>query len=238
MLSRAYERFEDRILEVERLLSLCTADDANYRIKKESAQKDDALLRGAHVLLCSHLEGYFEDLVSDMISAYDHLASHVVLLPEELRAQQVTGGAHKWEVKEPSKRWQIMQVWASHPLVQTWREKPPGCMEASFHIDGFSNPGSNEIDSLFKTVGIRDVWERFREIEPDQLIFQSMNAIVNRRNQIAHGNANATITLADARLYVKRARRIAEVFEKLVSDNVNFQLTYEDCWRALDADAV
>src|SRR5262245_38289583 len=127
MPSKAFKKFGDRMLEVKRLHSLCTREDEDYRIKKSNAEKDDALLRGAHVLLCSHLEGYFEDLISDLITAYDHLTSHVALLPEELRAQQVTGGSAKWEIKEPAKRWQIMQKWAVHPLIKSSEEKPIGC---------------------------------------------------------------------------------------------------------------
>jgi HEPN superfamily RiboL-PSP-like protein len=234
MPSGAFTKFALRILEVKRLLSLCTPEDADYRIKKDNVERDDALLRGAHVLLCSHLEGYFEDLVSDLISAYDHLASHVALLPDELRAQQVTGGSSKWEVKDPRKRWQTVQAWSIHPLIQSDAEKPIGCMEASLHIDGFSNPGSNEIETLFRTVGISDIWASFRVVEPDQLIFQSVNAIVHRRNQIAHGNADATITLSDANLYVQRAERIAEVFEQLIFAEINHRLTFQDCWSALE----
>jgi hypothetical protein len=234
MQSGAYLKFGNRMLEVKRLLALCTPDTADYRIKLNNVERDDALLRGTHVLLCSHLEGYFEDLISDLISAYDHLASHVALLPEELRARQVTGGSSKWEIKDPNKRWEMMQGWAIHPLIRSNGEKPVGCMEASLHIEGFSNPGSNEIEHLFRTVGIVDIWTHFKAIEPDQLIFQSVNAIVHRRNQIAHGDANATIPLADAELYVKRAERIAEVFEQLVSDEINFRLTYFDCWSALE----
>jgi hypothetical protein len=107
-------------------------------------------------------------------------------------------------------------------------------MEASLHIDGFSNPGSNEIETLFRTVGISDIWASFRVVEPDQLIFQSVNAIVHRRNQIAHGNADATITLSDANLYVQRAERIAEVFEQLIFVEINYRLTFQDCWSALE----
>lgn len=233
MPSSAFAKFALRILEVKRLLSLCTPEDADYRIKKDNIERDDALLRGAHVLLCSHLEGYFEDLISDLISAYDHLASHVALLPDELRAQQVTGSSSKWDVKDPRKRWQTVQAWSAHPLIQSDAEKPIGCMEASLHIDGFSNPGSNEIESLFKTVGMPDIWRSFRTLEPNHLIFQSLNAIVLRRNQIAHGNADATITLSDANLYVQRAERIAEVFEELISTEINYRLTFQDCWNAL-----
>ena len=234
MPSGAFTKFALRILEVKRLLSLCTPEDADYRIKKDNVERDDALLRGSHVLLCSHLEGYFEDLVSDLITAYDHLASHVALLPEELRAQQVTGGSSKWEIKDPRKRWQTVQAWSTHPLIQSDAEKPIGCMEASLHIDGFSNPGSNEIESLFRTVGIPEIWDSFRAIEPNQLIFQTVNAIVHRRNQIAHGNADATITLSDANLYVQRAERIAEVFEQLIFFEINYRLTFQDCWSALE----
>lgn len=41
--------------------------------------------------------------------------------------------------------------------------------------------------------------------------------------------------LADAELYVQRAERIAEVFEELISNEINFRLTYSDCWTALEA---
>ncbi|WIW50240.1 HEPN domain-containing protein (plasmid) [Bradyrhizobium sp. 62B] len=233
MPSSAFTKFGDRILEVKRLLALCTPVTARYGTKKENALRDDALLRAAHVLLCSHLEGYFEDLVSDVVTAYDVLASHVILLPDALRAHQVTGGASRWEVKDGTKRWQIMQAWAAHPLIQVTAEKPTKCMEASLHTDGFSNPGTGEIEALFRTVGIPSVWELFKKREPDQLIFQSMNAIVHRRNQIAHGDASATITLADAQLYVARAERIAAVFDTIISHEINLQLTYEDCWSAI-----
>jgi hypothetical protein len=175
-----------------------------------------------------------QPLTPVVIAAYDHLASHVALLPDELRAQQVTGGSSKWEVKDPRKRWQIVQAWSVHPLIKSDAEKPIGCMEASLHIDGFSNPGSNEIESLFRTVGISDIWDSFRAVEPDQLILQSVNAIVHRRNQIAHGDADATITLSDGNLYVQRAERIAEVFEQLIFAEINYRLTFQDCWSALE----
>jgi hypothetical protein len=234
MPSAAFTKFGLRMLEVKRLLSLCTTEDADYRVKKENVARDEALLRGAHVLLCSHLEGYFEDLISDLIDAYDILTTQVTLLPEELRARQVMGAASKWEIKDPYKRWEAVQAWTSHPLVHATVAKSPGCMESELHTDGFSNPGTGEIEELFNTVGIANVWVLFKAVEPDQLIAQSVNAIVHRRNQIAHGNADATITLADEKLYVERAERIAEVFEQLVTVEVNSRLALADCWMTLE----
>ncbi len=234
MPSAAFAKFAARMLEVERLLSLCVPDDADYRIKKENTARDEALLRGAHVLLCSHLEGFFEDLISDLIEAYDKLTDQIGILPEDLRAHQVMGAGSKWEIKDQNKRWEVVQAWASHPLLQVGVAKAPGCMEAAPHIDGFSNPGSSEIAGLFRTVGVPDVWSLFKRIEPDQIIFQSINAIVLRRNQIAHGKADAIITLADAHLYVERAERIAEVFESIVTTEINTRLALADCWQELE----
>jgi hypothetical protein len=93
MSSAAFTKFGLRMLEVKRLLSLCTPEDADYRVKKENVARDDALLRGAHVLLCSHLEGYFEDFISDLIDAYDTLTTQVTLLPSCLRSLGAKGRA-------------------------------------------------------------------------------------------------------------------------------------------------
>lgn len=235
MPSAAFIKLATRLLEVKRLLSLCAPDDADYRIRRENVTRDEALLRGAHVLLCSHLEGYFEDLISDLVDAYDKLTSQVNALPDELRARQVMGAPSKWEIKDTTKRWQIVQEWASHPLVKNEGAKPQGYMEPALHIDGFSNPGTNEIKTLFETVGIGDVWVKFKAIEPDQILVESVNAIVHRRNQIAHGSTDATITLADAKLYVQRAERVAEVFEQIVTAEANHRLALTDCWQQLES---
>jgi hypothetical protein len=60
------------------------------------------------------------------------------------------------------------------------------------------------------------------------------DAIVHRRNQIAHGRTDATITLADARIYVQWAERIAEVFEQVVTMEINVRLALSNCWQALE----
>ncbi len=235
MPSPAFAKFEERILEVKRLLSLCTDENADYRIKKENVARDEALLRGAHVLLCSHLEGFFEDLIADLIQAYDILVGQVSALPEKLRAWQVIGITSKWDTKDPAKRWETAQQCASHPLVNVNSPKPPNCMDSSLHTDGFSNPGTGEIQALFKSVGIDDVWIPFTALEPNQIISQSVDVIVNRRNQIAHGKADATITRGDAENYVARAERVAAVFEELVSTELNKRLALQDCWRELES---
>ncbi len=216
------------------MLALCVPPDAKYQIQKENSARDEALLRGALVLLCSHLEGFFEDLISDLVTAYDVLAQQTCLIPEELRAWQVLSPAAKWDVKDPAKRWLLVQGCASHPLINANGSKSIGDMDPALHTSDFSNPGTGEIATLFKNVGIKDVWISFHAKEPDSVFKNSIDAVVNRRNQIAHGQADATLTLSDAQAYVERAERVAIIFDELVSEAICKALSISDCWTALE----
>jgi len=235
MPSPALLKFEDRMREVERLLKLCVPDNADPNEKKEHFERDGSILRGAHVLLCSHLEGFFEDLVADLISAYDYLLTDIAQMPDELRATQVMGASSKWDQKDPIKRWQTVTAWAAHPLIQLGTTLPPKCMDAEIHTNGFANPGTGEIEGLFKSVGIAKIWEDFATYETDKFVKDSVNVIVNRRNQIAHGKLDASIALSDASTYMVRARRVATVFDIVVSQNLNDRLQIKACWEALEA---
>jgi hypothetical protein len=234
MPSPALLKFEDRMREVKRLLDLCVPDDADPNIKKEYFERDGSILRGAHVLLCSHLEGFFEDLIADLISAYDHLLTDLAQMPEELRAAQVMGASSKWDQKDPVKRWQTVTTWAAHPLIQLGPQLPPRCMDPDIHINGFANPGTNEIEELFKTVGVSKVWDYFAKHESDRFIKDAVNVIVNRRNQIAHGKLDASITLADATVYMSRARRVSTVFDIVITEHINARLSINTCWESLE----
>lgn len=234
MPSPALVKFKDRTREVECLLEICVPDDADPNDKKASFDRDGSILRGAHVLLCSHLEGYFEDLIGDLVAAYDFLVTSISQMPEELRAAQVLGAASKWDQKDPGKRWQTVIAWATHPLIQGGVALPPKCMDADIHVNGFSNPGTTEIEDLFKTVGIQKIWEAFSQHESDKTVKDAVNVIVNRRNQIAHGKLDASITLSDAKIYLQRAERVVAVFDIVVTQVLVDRLGIKDCWEALD----
>lgn len=234
MPSPALAKFEERMREVERLLSLCSIDSIESGTREENLERDGSILRGALVLLCSHLEGFFEDLVSDFISAYNWLAKSIEQLPAELRATQVMGSPSKWDQKDPSKRWETVTSWAAHPLLQSDLILPLNCMDADIHVVGFSNPGTLEIEKLFKSIGILNVWDLFIKHEPDKVVKMSIDGIVNRRNQIAHGKLDASITLVDAGIYLDRTRKVASVFNTIVSEVLNVRLGIADCWQALE----
>jgi RiboL-PSP-HEPN len=217
------------------LLLAISIKSINFKdVRTGNYQKNLVNRRGDMLMEAVTLHRRFPYAVLSAFFFLDKLVTKVNVLPEELRAHQVLGPASRWKVEDKDKRWAAVQAWATHPLIRIGDEKSPGSLEAGIHIDGFSNPGSNEIEWLFKTVGLGGIWDLFKSIEPDQIVVQSINIIVNRRNQIAHGKADATITLGDELIYVERAERIAEVFEQIVSQELNGRLQLADCWVELE----
>ena len=104
------------------------------------------------------------------------------------------------------------------------------------HTKGFANPGTTEIESLFKTIGITQVWDEFARLEPDMLVKSSVDAIVNRRNQIAHGNLESTVTRADVETYLTRAQRLAEIMDQLVDLHICSRLSISNVWTLLQGE--
>src|SRR4051812_16955291 len=88
--SRAYCRLTERFDEVRLLLGLCSSPDTEPNAHRSAAGKDAALLRGALVLLCSHLEGFFEDLIEEALRVFNFQAPKVTAIPLTIRQKQVT----------------------------------------------------------------------------------------------------------------------------------------------------
>ncbi|PTQ12101.1 hypothetical protein CLG96_05920 [Sphingomonas oleivorans] len=74
----------------------------------------------------------------------------------------------------------------------------------------------------------------FIAIEPDKVVKSAIDAIVNRRNQIAHGKVDATVTLGDAEIYVDRVERVAVVFDIIVTNELNTRTKVTDCWSEMN----
>jgi hypothetical protein len=232
--SPALRKLAERLSEVELLLSLCSPADVSLKELTAAAPRDSALLRGALVLLCSHLEGYFEDLVSDALAAYQQLAEKVGQVPTDIRARQVIGKPERWSNSDSLRRWEILQECMGHALIQADADLRERAIDAALHIHGFANPGTGEIESLFKTIGISDVWEQFATLEADRLVQATTDAIVNRRNQIAHGNLESTVTRSDVELYITRTRRLAEVMDVVVENEIAERLGKGEIWELVE----
>ena len=70
----AYSRFTQRMAEIESILSVARSIERK-RVSRSTLEQTNGLCRGAIVLLCSHIEGYIEDLAS--LAVFSVAENHV-----------------------------------------------------------------------------------------------------------------------------------------------------------------
>lgn len=209
---------DDRLSEVSCLVSICHSRRA--RRARHIRAEEPALLRGALVLLCSHIEGFFEELVEDIIEAFDHGVRTPAGMPDAIRQRQILGDGKRWEGIDQMHRWQLVRACAASPLFEDARQHISGQLDPGLHTEGFANPGTGAIKELFKSVGLPDCWATFGQIEPRRTYKNEIDAIVARRNQIAHGDMNSSVTEQDILGYAANFRHTATVFERVARDHV------------------
>jgi len=212
----------DRLREVGCLVSICRS--RRSRRSRDFAAEEPALLRGALVLLSSHIEGFFEELIGDIINTIDSGVQTPSAIPEAIRIRQILGDPSRWSTEDQIRRWNILRKAASSPLFDDNAIHVSGQLDPGLHTDKFSNPGTTEIQALFKTIGIDNCWDDFHVIEPRKTYRYEIDAIVSRRNQVAHGDLNASITDLDIEAYIRNFRHTALVFSQMSQNHITIYL--------------
>lgn len=207
-----------RLTEVESLIRVNASRKA--RRAANIATEEPALLRSALVMLCSHIEGHFEELIEDIVLAVDGRATHSADFPEAIRIVQVVNGSGTWDTPHSAVRWRVARTCAGNPLISDQTPHVSGLLDTALHTDGFANPGTTDVRRLFASVGIPEVWHSFSRIEPRIAYKNEIDAIVNRRNQIAHGDKNARILASDLTGYLRNFQHTADVFDILSEAHV------------------
>ena len=230
--SRAYLRLAERFGEVRTLLELCSSPETDAQTRRTVAGKDAALLRGALVLLCSHLEGFFEELIEDALHAFDLLAPTVASIPLAIRKKQVTYRLRLTEPADLDRDWRGLLECAAHPLLRDDHPCLPGTrkIDSELHIRGFANPGTGEIDWLMASIGVSECWPVVAKKLGGRHGADTVNAVVNRRNQIAHGNLESSVARSDVEEYVAVLEMVCDQFDTVVGHHVASCTGNSDPW--------
>jgi hypothetical protein len=216
--SRAYTRLAERFGEVRTLLGLCSSPETDPQVHRSAASKDAALLRGALVLLCSHLEGFFEDLMEDSLRAFNLRAPNVKAIPMVIRQKQVTHRLRTAEAADSERDWHRLLECIGHPLLRDDDPCSPGDrkIDPELHIKGFASPGTSEIDKLMASIGVVESWAIVTAELGNKRGADTVNAVVNRRNQIAHGNLESSVSRPDVEGYINVLELVCEKFDAIV----------------------
>ena len=141
----SYSRFSDRMQEVKCIINLIPT-----RPTSDNVNQIDALCRSAILLLCSHFEGFLQDLMSEFIEEFNNLEITFNALPVELYIQNKFPKENYCDQRKDVIRFvnEIKALQSSDSYIDLKKE--------NFNKTE-SNPKPDMINKLFNVIGIDNV---------------------------------------------------------------------------------
>ncbi len=91
-----------------------------------------------------------------------------------------------------------------------------GDFNLAVQVKGFASPGSEEVENLFKNVGLESIWQIIEIRSGSDKLRLSLNSFISRRHNIAHGNAADRPTPEDIRNIVVNTCNLLQHFNLIV----------------------
>lgn len=218
--SRAFKKFEERLTEVDHLRSLSrTPVSKILRNPIDQADHTNFLIRSATVLLCSHIQGFVEDLSDVLVTSAISSKKLGEILPDSFRYYILKGEFATFrQTDDPEKLVKAMRrvVQKRLHILDLANELPESLNDEPFK-DGFGNPTSKEISKYLRRFGIEDFNEEIKTYlgNSTYTATNAVDQIVDRRTKIAHGNPLATLTPSEFSDYFVLVRKFCAAVDRL-----------------------
>lgn len=218
--SRAFKRFDSRLEEVDHLRVLSRANHERLR-RKEINQgfHSNALIRGATVLLSSHIQGYIEDLADLLIARVVASGNDGNVLPDTFRYFVMKGELTRIvQSDSPNNIIKTVRhiVANRHELLSLDTPLPSSLPDEKFK-DSFGNPTTKEIGKFLTRLGILDLKNSLKKYLKNETYIASnaVDQIIDRRTKIAHGDPLATLTPEEFTKYLVLVRKFCAGTDKV-----------------------
>lgn len=200
------KKFFNRFGEIKNLREM--AEDLNPPMTKNSRDKVSVLNRALIVMLCSHIEGYLEDIVIEFVGELCKNGIPAERVPGKLKVTHMMEHLKKLQYEENSIKQLFTdynKLWIDNQILRQ------GDLDGKRVVLGFSSPGSKKIEDLLKKIGLIGAIEQIPDI-----LKRDLDAIVKRRHDIAHGNLESTVASADVVRYCGSASELAKRINKII----------------------
>ncbi|MFI2662460.1 MAE_28990/MAE_18760 family HEPN-like nuclease [Micromonospora carbonacea] len=181
----------------------------------------NAINRGCIVLLCSHLEGFLEDLAIESLDALASFQAPVAQLPLILRALHVEDHLKELEpIKDRKARApRIEKMFADEGGFWTFGSQISTTMLRPKTVcSQMSNPGSKEVRQFLDLLGV-DIEGHLRETGSLSLLHR-INGLVGNRNSIAHGERGVNPTSGDVDTYLTLVEDLSREIDSALANAV------------------
>ncbi len=190
---------------------------------------NECISRSAILLLCSHIESFFEDLIVDIIDFHELSHTSISKLPVKLKSIQT--------LRKPiidsfslEKKWKILKNISQSSFLNDDGVCDEGIFDADLHLKGFASPGSESVESLFDGVGMAKIWSLVEAKDSSVNLRRSLDAFINRRNNITHGASSDKPTIEDIKSYVRDICDIVRIFNSIVTEYLITDFSIKDPW--------
>ncbi len=220
MPSDARKMLDTRLAEIQQILVAHTITAGPGRGRKYGVS---ALNKGGLVLLCAHLEGFLEDLYSEAVTAITNARLSVSSVPDSLKvagarqiANDIRSAGSRRERDRLTLRFLRKAARFGHP--RALFSKGDAGTEAV--LGTFRNPQPEEIDSLFRNLGIDGVLRRASwRGKSAATVRRELGALVDARNKVAHGQLT-DVYKYQIRNHLNLVRRVASCVDSIVGVHV------------------
>ncbi len=231
--SRALKKFRTRKAEILRLLKLCTRPSAKLSTSVRNTLRDRSLCRGATVLLCSHIEGYFENLVEDVLDFFENKKVKISNLPDRLITMHLWRYVENINDGNDGKKLSSIIKIANNPLSDPNAVCISGIFDYDYHVEAFDNPGSRAVKKLFYSIGITDIWDEIKKKKGNLYLYSRLNTLVDIRNAIAHGDIDSQLLRSNVEDYVIEMEQMIFLFDEIVREYLVINFNSKNPWIAL-----
>ena len=199
MSSAAFENLRTVIPEISDLLGAASGSDLKSSVK---AARSRAVGRACVVLLSSHFERYFRAVNEEAVAYVGAVGMVSDRLPRHVRLVHSRGSVDRlqktaWENRE--------KALASFVVEDAWLWTPgvTGKLDASRLLEWMKSPKPSELARYYRYWGIPDIFEHItRKPTIKGRFILRVKELVEKRNNIAHGDFGAQATPLDVKRYV------------------------------------
>ena len=219
--SSAYSRLIGRLSEIESLLLIARRLSTTYSIQS-SPSNINALVRGGVVLLCSHLEGYIEDLGT---LAIDRMERHS--LPKKSMSNGFKYHLSRDLIDDFSKLTdpsriaeKIDELLARDGHIWDSSANFAAPLPSAAFVGNFATPRHDNIRRFFARFGFQDFQHSLaQELKANYPVCRNMvDNIVDQRNKIAHGDPLTEVTPSDLQDMLSYLRLYCRNLDSVVAD--------------------